>query len=86
MPCGYPRLKSEAILKQGLSRWLSNGESTAMQEAQETQVRSLSQEDPLEEEMATHSCILAWRFPWTEEPGGLYSPWGHKESKMTEAT
>ena len=39
----------------------------------ETQVRSLGQEDPLEEEMATHSSILAWRIPWTEEPGGLQS-------------
>ena len=37
---------------------------------QETQVRSLGQEDPLEEEMATHSSI-AWEIPWTEEPGGL---------------
>ena len=37
----------------------------------ETQVRSLGQEDPLEKEMATHSRILAWRIPWTEEPGGL---------------
>ena len=40
---------------------------------QETQVRSLSREDPLEEEMATHSSILAWRSPWTEELGGLQS-------------
>ena len=40
---------------------------------QETQVRSLSQEDPLEEEMATHSSILAWEISWTEEPGGLQS-------------
>ena len=40
---------------------------------QETQVRSLGQEDPLEEEMATHSSILAWRIPWTEKPGGLHS-------------
>ena len=39
----------------------------------ETQVRSLGQEDPLEKEMATHSSILAWRIPWTEEPGGLES-------------
>ena len=38
---------------------------------QETLVRSLVQEDPLEKEMATHSCILAWRIPWTEQPGGL---------------
>ena len=37
------------------------------------QVQSLDQEDPLEEEMATHSSILAWRIPWTEEPGGLQS-------------
>ena len=40
---------------------------------QETQVRSLGWEDPLEEGMATHSSILAWRIPWTEEPGGLQS-------------
>ena len=40
---------------------------------QETWVRSLGQEDPLEEGMATHSSILAWRIPWTEEPGGLQS-------------
>ena len=38
---------------------------------QETCVRSLGWEDPLEKEMATHSSILAWRIPWTEEPGGL---------------
>ena len=40
---------------------------------QETQVRSLGQEDPLEKEMATHSSILVWRIPWTEKPGGLQS-------------
>ena len=34
--------------------------------------------------MATQSSILAWKVPWTEEPGGLYSPWGHKESDKTE--
>ena len=45
----------------------------AMQETQETRVRSLGQEDPLEEGMAAHSSILAWRIPWTEEPGGLQS-------------
>ena len=37
------------------------------------QVQSLSQEDPLEEEMATHCCIVAWRILWTEKPGGLQS-------------
>ena len=45
----------------------------AMQELQETQVRSLGQEDPLEKGIATNSSILAWRIPWTEEPGGLQS-------------
>ena len=40
---------------------------------QEMQVRSLHWEDPLEKEMATHSSILAWEIPWTEEPGGLQS-------------
>ena len=44
----------------------------------EMQVRSLGQEDPLEKEMATHSSILAWDIPWTEEPGRLYSPWSFK--------
>ena len=44
-----------------------------MQETQETRVRSLGREDPLEEERATHSSILAWRILWTEEPGGLHS-------------
>ena len=45
---------------------------------QATGVQSLSQEDPLEKEMATHSSILAWKTPWIEEPGGLYSPQGCK--------
>ena len=49
----------------------------------ETWILSLDQEDPLEKEMATHSSILAWRIPWTEELGGLQST-GHKESDMTE--
>jgi len=45
----------------------------AMQEMQEIQVQSLGQEDPLEEDMATHSTILSWRIPRTEEPGRLQS-------------
>ena len=49
---------------------------------QETQVRSLDQEDPLEKEMATYSSILAWRIPWTEELVDC-SPWNHKESGTT---
>ena len=47
---------------------------------QETCVPSLGQEDPWEKEMATHSCILAWRIPWTEEPGGL-QPTGAQKSQ-----
>ena len=49
---------------------------------QETRVQYLGQEDPLEKEMATHSSILAWRIPWTEEPGRLESM-GSQELDMT---
>ena len=51
----------------------------------ETWVRSLGQEDSLEKEMATHSSILVWKIPWTEEPGG-YSPRGpqHESPKSTQ--
>ena len=51
---------------------------------QETWVQSLGWEDPLEKERATHSSILAWKIPWTEEPGRLHSPQGHKELHTTE--
>ena len=50
---------------------------------QETWVRSLGWEDPLEKEMATHSGTLAWKIPWMEKPVG-YSLWGRKESDTTE--
>ena len=49
---------------------------------QETWVQFLGQEDPLEKEMATHSSILAWRIPWTKEPGGIQSM-GSQESDTT---
>ena len=52
---------------------------------EETWVRSLGQEDPLEKEMATHSSTLAWKVTWTEEHGGLQSM-GLKESDTTEVT
>ena len=51
---------------------------------QDTLVRSLGQEYTLEKEMATYSGILAWRIPWTERNLVGYSPWGHKESAVTE--
>ena len=50
---------------------------------QETRVPSLGWEDPLEKEMATHSSVLAWKIPWTEEPGGLQSM-GSQESDTTK--
>ena len=53
----------------------SNGKESALTSG------DLGWEDPLEKGMATHSSILAWTIPWTEEPGRL---WGHKESDMTE--
>ena len=46
------------------------------------QIRSLGQEDPLEEEMAAHSSILAWRIPWTEEPGGLQSMGSQSQRRL----
>ena len=48
------------------------------------QVRYLSWEDPLEKEMATHTSILAWEIPWTEEPGGPQRPWDCKELDTTD--
>ena len=54
-----------------VTQWVKN--PPAVQETQETQVQSLVREHPLEEGMATHSSILAWKIPWTEEPGGVRS-------------
>ena len=51
----------------------ANGKEPAYQQRRQMQVRSLGMQDPLEESMATHSTILAWRIPWTENPGGLQS-------------
>ena len=50
----------------------------AMQKLQETEVQSLGGEDPLEEGMASHSSILAWRIPWTEDPGGQQFMWSQR--------
>ena len=63
--------------------WLSGKESVCQcKEIQETWVRSLVWEDPLEKEMATHSSVLAWKIPWIEKPGGLLSM-GSQESDTT---
>ena len=60
-------------IAEGLPTWLSGTEPAcqSMQEMQETWVRYVGQEDPLEKGMATHSSILAWKITWTEEPGRL---------------
>ena len=57
-------------------------------EMQEMRVQSLGQEDPLENGMATHSSILAWRIPWTEEPGGLWSKGSQRvrHDRVTDTT
>ena len=49
-------------------------------------VRSLGREDPLEKEMATHSSILAWRIPWTQEPGGLQSTGSQSQTRLSDFT
>ena len=61
-----------------VSQWVNN-----LPAMQEMQVQSLGREDALEDVMTTHSSILAWRIPWTEEPGG---PWSRKESDTNEAS
>ena len=66
-----------------MAQWVKN--LPAMQETQEIWVQFLGWEDPLEESTATHSSILAWRIPRTEEPGGLRSI-GHKVSDTNEVT
>ena len=50
---------------------------------QETQVRSLGWENPLEKEMVTHSSVLAWKIPWTEEPGGLQSMGSQSQTRLS---
>ena len=62
--------KDLVIIKQDFSRGSAVKSLPAMQK---TQVRSLGWKDPLEKEMATHSSVLAWEIPWTQEPGGLQS-------------
>ena len=57
----------------GLSRWHHGRVHLTMQEWQEKQAPSLGGEDPPEKEMASHSRVLAWRIPWTEDSGGLQS-------------
>ena len=71
-----PRGCKDSDTTEGLSTQHSGSAVKNPSLIQETRVLSLGQEDPLEKEMATYSSILAWKIPWTEEPGG-YSPRGH---------
>ena len=68
------------------SIWTSLGAQMVknLPSVQETQVQSLGQEDPLEKGMATHSSILAWRIPWTEEPGGLQSMGSQSQTQLSD--
>ena len=72
MGCGSHESWPHCLLGLPRWRWWSRTH-LPMQETQETQVRSLGWEDPLEQDVAIHSSILFWRIPWTEEPGGLHS-------------
>ena len=56
-----------------------------VQETEEMQIKSLGWDDPLEEEMATHSSIVAWKIPWTEAPGGLQSLESQTERKQAKS-
>ena len=70
-PSSLPPLYFFLILSYNLAQEVKN--SPAVQDIQETPVQTLGREDPLEEEVAVHSSILAWKTPWTEEPSGLQS-------------
>ena len=75
---GYPGLGVEQGLAKngGITRMMASLVAQSVKNlpaVQEIRVRSVGREDPLEKEMATHSSILSWRIPWTEEPGGLQS-------------
>ena len=72
------------VLRQECLEYLSPvGEPFESPTMQETWVQPLGQEDPLEKKMATHSSILAWKIPWTEEPGRLHSKGSQREQLRT---
>ena len=68
-------------LQKELSLWLRMVKNLPAME--ESRVRSLGQDDPQEKEMATHSSILAWRIPWKEEPGGLWSMVSQSQTRLS---
>ena len=72
-PCLLPIFREKTFSFVPLRATLEAQMVKSLLAMQETQVQSLGQEDPLEKGMATQSCILAWKIPWTEKPGGLWS-------------
>ena len=69
----------------GFPRWLSDKESACQfRSHRRCRLDPCVRKNPRRRKMATHSSILAWKIPWTGESGGLYSPWGHKDSDTTE--
>ena len=85
--CGFPILPALFLVAYGTSQVaLVVKNQPAMQEQQETWVQSLGQENPLEEGLATHSSILPWRIPWTEEPGGLQSMGSQSRTRLSNWT
>ena len=78
----YPQTWQVSNLDSLMAQWVKN--LPAMQETQETWVWSLGQKDHLEEEMETHSSILAWRISWTEEPGGLLSMGSQSWTRLSD--
>ena len=65
-----------------MTQWLRI--NLPMQDTQETQIQSLGLEDSLEDEMATHSSILAWRLPWTEKTGGLQPMGSRSQTQLSD--
>ena len=83
-----PSLDQEDILEKGIATrsraFLVAQTVKILPIMQETWVRSLGQEDPLEKEMATHSSILAWRTPWTDDPGELQSMRSQSQTQLSD--
>ena len=78
-------IERQTLAEEGLPWRLSSKESSCNAgDLQETQVRSLGQEDTLEKGIATHSSILGWKIPWTKEPGGLQSMGSQSQTRLRD--
>ena len=79
----FSSAKSDMGLSWWLPQWLSGSANTGLLPLQQSQVRSLGWKNPLEKEIATHSSILAWEIPWTEEPGGLQTMGSQRVTQLS---